>query len=199
MRRRSGTSTLTKSCSLSSCLPPLPVRLKRCTGVSWIVLQRLLLPFSLLFSLLPPFLLLASPRRFSARALRLILFLSSSSLPSPSPALLVSLYTVFIIAVPGFWLKICPPRQTRTFTKRFNEWWEWTTRCTAATQAVGTTFPALLQGRRLKGLINFGGSIWFAMESVVAVQWRVGHTASVRHSESLADRSTFPQDWSALA
>ena len=81
--------------------------------------------------------------------------------------------------------------KTRTFTKRFNEWWEWTTRFTAATEAVGTTFPALLQGRCLKGLINFGGSIWFAMERLVAIQWRAGHTASVRHSESLADRSTF--------
>ena len=115
MRRRSGTSTVTESCSLSSCLPPLPVRLEWCTRVSWIVLQRLLLFFSVLLSLLPPFLLLASPRRFSARALRLILFLSSSSLPSPSPALLVSLVTVFIIAVPGFWLKICPLRQNPHF------------------------------------------------------------------------------------
>ena len=100
---------------MSSCLPPLPVRLEWCTSVSWIVLPRLLLPFSLLFSVLPPFLLLASPRRFSARALRLILSLSSSSLPSPSPALLVSLVTVFIIAVWRFWLKICPLRQSPHF------------------------------------------------------------------------------------
>ena len=115
MRRRSGASTVTESCSLSSCLPPLPVRLEWCTGVSWIVLPRLLIFFSVLLSLLRPFLLLASHRRFSARALRLILFLSSSSLPSPSPALLVSLYTVFIIAVWGLWLKICPPRQNPHF------------------------------------------------------------------------------------
>ena len=192
MRRRSGTSTVTESCSLSSCLPPLPVRLEWCARVSWIVLQRLLLFFSLLLSLLPPFLLLASRHRFSARALRLILFLSSSSLPSRSSALLVSLYTVSSLPCGRSGSRFALLDKTRTFTKRFNDWWEWTTRFTAATQAVGTTFPALLQGRRLKGLINFGGSIWFAMERVVAVQRRAGHTASVRHSESLADRSTFP-------
>ena len=195
MRRRSVTSTVTESCSLSSCLPPLPVRLEWCTSVSWIVLQRLLLFVSVLLSLLPTFLLLASPRRFSARALRLILF------SFPLLLLLSSSVCTQFSSLPcrGSGSRFALLDKTRTFTNRFNEWWEWTTRCTAATQAVGTTFPALLQGRRLKGLINFGGSIWFAMERVVAVQWCAGHTASVRHSESLADRSTFPQDWSALA
>ena len=119
-------------------------------------------------------------------------FLSSSSLPSPSPALLVSLYTVFIIAVRGLWLKICPLRQNPHFHEEVP-------RVVGVDNRLRTTFPAFLQGRRLKGLINFGRSLWFAMERVVAVQWRAGHTASVRHSESLADRSTFPQDWSALA
>ena len=130
----------------------------------------------------------------------LVLSVSSSFSPRPlSPLLLLlssSVCTQFSsLPCGGSGSRYALLDKTRTFKKRFNEWWEWTTRCTAATEAVGTTFPALLQGRRLKGLINFGGSIWFAMERVVAVQRRAGHTASVRHSESLADRSTFSQDW----